>query len=86
MKKKIIITGGLGFIGTKLINKIQDDNEIIIIDNGSINNFKKKIKKIKCDLTNYETLKKIRAKNVDIIVHLAGQFSKPRSYSIPEKT
>jgi len=85
LKKKIIITGGLGFIGTKLINKIQNDYEIIIIDNGSIKNFKNKIKKVKCDLTNYEKLKKIKVKDVDIIVHLAGQSSGPRSYSIPEK-
>ncbi len=84
MKKKIIITGGFGFIGTKLIEKIKNQYSIYIIDN----NFKKKvhqdIKKIKCDLTNFQSLKKNKIPSADVIIHLAGQSSGPKSYNIPE--
>ena len=70
MKKKIIITGGLGFIGSKLIKKlIKKYNSIKIINS---------------DLTNYNLLKKIKFKNIHCLIHLAGQSSGPRSYDIPE--
>lgn len=86
MKKKIIITGGLGFIGTKLIEKIKHNYEVIVLDNSTVQKNKKKgLKIIKCDLTDFKKLNKIRLKNIDTIIHLAGQSSGPLSYFIPEK-
>ncbi len=86
MKKKIIITGGLGFIGSKLIKKLKKQYQIIVFDNLYTNLVKKidGIKIIKCDLTNYKSLKKIKIKNIYCVVHLAGQSSGPKSFKIPE--
>ena len=86
MKKKIIITGGLGFIGSKLIKKLIKKYKIIVLDNFYTSSIKKidGIKIIKCDLTNYNSLKKINIKNVYSIIHLAGQSSGPKSFQIPE--
>ncbi len=41
--KKIIVTGGAGFIGTNLVEKLVNDNEVLVIDNlhtGSNQNLK----------------------------------------------
>ncbi len=84
MKKKIIITGGFGFIGTKLIEKIKKKYNIYIIDNSLKKKIHQNIKNIKCDLTNSQNLKKIKITNADVIIHLAGQSSGPKSYNIPE--
>jgi len=85
LKKKLIITGGLGFIGSKLIEKIRNKFEIFVIDNSYLNKNKVRgIKILKCDLTNFDKLKRIKLKNVESIIHLAGQSSGPRSFNIPE--
>ena len=86
MKKKILITGGLGFIGNKLIKKISKKYEICILDNfyTSFTKIIKGVKVIKCDLTDYKSLKKIKISNIDSVVHLAGQSSGPKSFNIPE--
>ena len=39
--KNILITGGLGFIGSHIADELLDDNQVIIIDNlstGNLNN------------------------------------------------
>ena len=86
MKKNIIITGGLGFIGSKLIKKLIKNYKIIVLDNFYTSSVKKidGIKVIKCDLTNYNSLKKINIKKVSCVIHLAGQSSGPKSFQIPE--
>lgn len=85
--KKIIITGGLGFIGTHLCNKLlKDEFEIIIFDN-YLTNVSDNIEN--CKIINIDlTSKKIDIdnnifKNVDSIVHLAAQASGPFSFVDP---
>ena len=34
-RKRVIVTGGLGFIGSHLVEKLVEDNEVVIIDNTS---------------------------------------------------
>lgn len=33
--KKVIVTSGFGFIGSRLIQALVDDNDVTIVDNGS---------------------------------------------------
>lgn len=79
MSKKILITGGLGFIGSKLSKKLLDKNyEITIIDNsstGKLSNididYRKKMRIYKDTILNEKLIKKLVFKN-DYIFHLAA--------------
>ena len=77
----ILITGGLGHIGSHFIdsiNKIKKINQVYIIDNNSNNRInslfkfkKKKIKLIFEDLCSVNCFKAINHK-IDIVLHLAS--------------
>jgi UDP-glucose 4-epimerase len=87
--KNILITGGLGFVGSYLVNFFHKKKyNIIIIEHPSkkklVKKISKKVKIIWCDITRFEELKKIKLKRIDVLLHLAAQSSGPRSFSIPE--
>ena len=85
----VLITGGNGFLGSNLAKKFLDNgHNVTIIDlkknRYSLNNSKAKF--VKCDLTNFMSLNKIKiSKNIDIILHCAGQPSAALSFFDPEK-
>jgi nucleoside-diphosphate-sugar epimerase len=91
MKKKIIITGGLGYIGTelcKLYSGVSWNNEIIIIDNRFISERVNQIRNwnmefVHGDILDKELINKY-CKNADIIHHLAGITDVPRTKSESE--
>lgn len=73
---KVLITGGLGFIGHHLVNKFLNNNhEVLIIDNLSNNAVKpeyfnsNRVSIIIDDILNLEYNK---FKNIDIVIHLAS--------------
>ena len=85
--KKILITGGAGFIGSNLALKLVKENyEVTVLDNLSTqihgedpektsplyNSIKNKVKFILGDVQEKETLENC-IKNQDIIVHLAAE-------------
>ena len=74
VKKKILITGGTGFIGTHLAKKcIKLDWKVTCIHQKQL--VKKKIlgvKYIRCDLSNKKNLEKKIKERFDYIVNLAG--------------
>ncbi|KKQ34491.1 MAG: Nucleoside-diphosphate-sugar epimerase [Microgenomates group bacterium GW2011_GWA2_37_6] len=77
--KKILVTGGAGFIGSNLIDKIIKDNKIIVLDDFSIGSEKNlklskksgNLKIIKGDIVNLPTVKNAMS-GIDIVFHLAA--------------
>ena len=77
MKKKYLITGGLGFIGRAITKSlIEKNNSVIIVDNQfrhkNVQKFYYNDCRIyKVDIRNKVLLKKV-VKNVDVVIHLAA--------------
>ncbi len=82
---KILVTGGLGFIGSHTcVELAKEDNEVIIVDNlyNSKEEVLEKIEKIsgkkfklyKYDLKDKEKIKKVfeEEKNIEAVIHFAG--------------
>lgn len=85
---KILITGGLGFIGSHITNQLIDGNNIIIIDNLStgkmeyLNNYKhENLTIINKDLNSLDL--KLILKDIDYVFHLAAMVSVPFSINNP---
>lgn len=78
--KNILLTGGAGFIGTRLCSVLADNNKIFIYDNLSRNSISntnlinnKNINLVKGDILDFLSLKKfVKKVNPDIIIHLAA--------------
>ena len=92
MKKKIIITGGLGDIGTelcKLYSGVSWHHEIIVIDNRFISERVNQIRNwnmefIQGDILNKDLVHKY-CENADVVHHLAGVTDVPRTQSEASK-
>ena len=92
MKKKIIITGGLGYIGTelcKLYSGVSWHHEIIVIDNRFISERVNQIRNwnmefIQGDILDKELVQKY-CENADVVHHLAGVTDVPRTQSEASK-
>ena len=92
MKKKIIITGGLGYIGTelcKLYSGYSWNDEIIVIDNRFISERVNQlrnwnIKFIQGDILDKELINEY-FKDADVVHHLAGITSVPITKSESSK-
>jgi len=89
---KLLITGGLGFVGSHLVDSLVKKNHKIKILTKTLSkkkNIKKSGKKIqieKIDLTNFRQLGKIIEKfKPDVIIHLAGNASHSKSFENPLK-
>ena len=92
MKKKIIITGGLGYIGTelcKLYSGVSWHHEIIVIDNRFISERVNQIRNwnmefIQGDILDKNLVQKY-CENADVVHHLAGVTDVPRTQSEASK-
>ena len=85
MAKKIIITGGLGYIGTelcKIYSGFSWHHKILVIDNRFVSERVNQIRKwnmefIHGDILDKDLIKKY-CKDADVIHHLAGITAVPR--------
>ncbi|SVC26642.1 uncharacterized protein METZ01_LOCUS279496, partial [marine metagenome] len=92
-EKKIIITGGLGFLGFSIFKKLINENYILVIDNLSSNVTQKKfITNYKngtfCELniTNNSMLEIFEQYSPEIVIHCAAQTNVIESMKNPTKT
>ena len=88
MKKKIIITGGLGYIGTelcKLYSGVSWHHQILIIDNRFISERVNQLRNWNMEFIQGDILDKNLVekyfKDADVVHHLAGVTSVPRTKS-----
>jgi len=83
----IIITGGLGFLGSSLAKTLSKKGYKIIVLDKKKNKVFKKSKKIKVieniDIVSLKSLNKIKIKKKNIILHCAGQPSAAKSFDNP---
>ena len=89
---KLLITGGLGFIGSNLVDSLSKKNHKIKIltktfsKKNNIKNSYDKVEIEKINLTNFKRLGQIIEKfKPDIIIHLAGNTSHSKSFEEPLK-
>ena len=77
MKKKVLVTGGAGFIGSHLCKLLNNKYKVTVIDNFSQSkkhNLDKSAEILKKDICNFDSC--IAAcKNKDIVFHLAAKVS-----------
>lgn len=95
--KKILVTGGAGYIGSHTVIALLDKGyEVVIVDNFSNSNPEglrrvekisgKKIKTYECDCCNMEAFEKVFQENkIDAVIHFAGLKAVGESVSIPLK-
>jgi len=87
---KILITGGMGFVGSNLIDLLlQEKHKIIVLTKSyskkkNISHIQAKIKVEKVDVTNHRKLSNIiELHKPDVIIHLAGITSHSKSFEKP---
>ena len=85
--KRILVTGGAGFIGTNLIKELKNqDCDVMSIDNystGSEDNHVKGVNYIDLDI---EDISKISESNFDYCFHLAAQSRVQPSFENPQES
>lgn len=91
LNKNVLVTGGAGFIGSNIIEKLlKQNNKIVCLDNlstGKIENISDYMSNnnfvfIEGDIRDLETCKNA-TKNIDIVLHQAALGSVPRSIKDP---
>ena len=88
MKKKVLITGGAGFIGSHIAKRLQETGyEVIVIDNlitGNTNNIPKGVKFIEGDISKQKVISSLPHKDIFAVLHLAAQSSGEISQEKPD--
>ena len=89
--KKILITGGAGFVGSHIAERLYENNEIVLLDN-FLSGFKqnvthllksKNVKLVEGDTRDKEIAKKI-GNDFDIIFHEAAQINPAKAVNEPD--
>lgn len=82
---KIIVTGGCGFIGSHVVKKLLENNDVLVVDNLSVG----KEDSIDCqlakvDITDADMIKKVFSDfKPEVIIHMAAQIQVRKSLEDP---
>ena len=89
-QKNILVTGGAGFIGSALVNKLVEQGyNVIVIDNlsnGRRENFSSKAKFYKADVRDPNISTIFQDENIEVVFHLAAQPIVEIAYDNPLET
>lgn len=83
--KRVLVTGGAGFIGSHLVDALVADNEVVVFDDlssGSYENVNSAVTFIKGDLREDSPLASL-VKQADVVFHQAGLVSVETTVSEP---
>ncbi len=86
--KRILVTGGAGFIGSHIVDAVRSENEVIVFDNlstGSTDRVPPDVEFIEGDIRDRDQLSEAMA-GVDIVFHEAAIVSVEYSVENPEIT
>ena len=87
MENYTLITGGFGFVGYNLVNKLSKlGKKIIVVDNlynTSVKEISKNVLFFELDLSNKASLIVLDPFKIDVIFHLAAQSSNATSFNDP---
>jgi len=90
--KKILVTGGAGFIGSALVRELlKEGAKVIVYDNfvtGDLSNLeevKKEIKIVKGDILDPNLAQIFKQNKIEVVFHLAAEPYIPACYERPEK-
>ena len=89
MPKKTLITGGAGFIGSHLVDRlIKEGHKVVVIDNlstGKKGNLNKKAKFYKVDICSPQISQIFKKEKPEIVFHFAAQIDVRKSAGNPIK-
>jgi len=86
--KRILVTGGAGFIGSHIADALVSDNEVVILDDlstGSLDNVPAEAEFVEGDVRDREAMSSVM-EGVDIVFHRAAIVSVEQSVEDPELT
>lgn len=88
-KTKVLVTGGAGFIGSHLSNKLSENNlDVLVIDNlskGKKTNLTRNINFIQEDVRSKKFINSFQKFKPDYLFHLAAQTNLAKSLENPKK-
>lgn len=86
--RRVLVTGGAGFVGSHLTEALIDANEVVVLDDlstGSRDHVPADAEFVEGDIRDRETIV-AAMDDVDVVFHLAGVVSVPASIDDPERT
>ena len=85
--KKVLVTGGAGFIATNLIKSLSEKNiKVVSLDNYSTGNKLNEVKGVKYYNLDIEEIERIKEDDFDTCFHLAAQSRVQPSFENPQES